>query len=167
MGESSLERITKADLRRLARIAADERDDYFARHAEWKLLYARRLLCTALCGQSALHFCNGTAGIEEFDVWSYYAAHAEAAFPHYRHSYRDFGKSKFGRAMGHDAYVGRRIRLTVRSLLTRPGDDPVVSLQRYLRSGRTPSARKLRRSVVVLIEPETYLGYVAWPTLIS
>jgi len=167
MGESSLERITRTNLRRLARIAADERNDFFARHAEWKLLYARRLLCTALCGQSALHYCNGAAGIEEFDVWSYYAAHSEAAFPHYRHSYRDFGKSKFGRAMGHDAYVGRRIRLTVRSLSTRPGDDPVVSLQRYLRSGRTPSARKLRRSALVLIEPESHLGYVAWPTLIS
>lgn len=167
MGESSLERITRTDLRRLARIAADERNDFFARHAEWRLLYARRLLCTALCGQSALHYCNGAAGIEEFDVWSCYAAHAEAAFPHHRHSYRDFGKSKFGRAMGHDAYVGRRIRLTGRSLSTRPSDDPVISLQRYLRSGRTPSARKLRRSVVVLIEPETYLGYVAWPTLIS
>ena len=49
MGEPSLERITKADLRRLARIAADEREDFFVRHAEWKLLYARRLLCTALC----------------------------------------------------------------------------------------------------------------------
>jgi len=145
MGESSLERITRTDLRRLARIAADEREDFFARHAEWKLLYARRLLCTALCGQSALHYCNGTAGIEEFDVWSYYAAHAEAAFPHHRDSYRDFGKSKFGR----------------------PGDDPVVSLQRYLRSGRAPSARKLRRSVLVLIEPESHLGYVAWPTLVS
>ncbi len=167
MGEPSLERITKTDLRRLARIVADERQDFFARHAEWKLLYARRLLCTALCGQSALHFCNGTAGVEEFDVWSFYAAHAEAPFPHHRHSYRDFGKPKFGQAFGSDSYVGRRIRLTGRSLSSRPDDDPVVSLQRYLRSGRTPSARQLRRSVAVLIEPESHLAYVAWPTLIS
>ena len=48
MGESSLERITRTDLRRLARIAADDREDFFARHAEWRLLYARRLLCSAL-----------------------------------------------------------------------------------------------------------------------
>jgi hypothetical protein len=167
MGELSFERITKADLRRLARIVADEREDFFARHAEWKLLYARRLLCTALCGQSALHFCNGTAGIEEFDVWSFYGAHAEAPFPHHRHSYRDFGKPKFGRADGSDAYVGRRIRLTGRSLSSRPGDDPVVSLQRYIRSGRTQSARHIRSSVAVLIEPESHLAYVAWPTLVT
>ncbi len=167
MGKPSLERITKVDLRRLARIAADEREDFFARHAEWKLLYARRLLCTALCGQSALHFCNGTTGIEEFEVWSFYAAHAEAPFPHHRHSYRDFGKPKFGRAGGSDSYVGRRIRLTGRSLSSRPGDDPVASLQRYLRSGRTQSARQLRSSVAVLIEPESHLAYVAWPTLIT
>jgi hypothetical protein len=167
MGESSLERITKADLRRLAHITADERDDFFSRHAEWKLLYARRLLCTALCGQSALHFCNGTAGIEEFEVWSFYAAHAEAPFPHHRHSYRDFGKPKFGRATGSDAYAGRRIRLTGRSIPYRPGDDPAVSLQHYLRSGRTQSARQLRDSAVVLIEPDSHLAYVAWPTLVS
>jgi len=167
MPELSLARITKSDLRRLARIAADERDDFFARHPEWKLLYARRFLCTALCGRSASHFCYGSAGIDEFDVWSFYAAHPEAPFPHQRHSYRDFGKPKFGRTAANDAYVGRRIRLTGRSLASRPGDDSVVSLQRYLRSGRSPSARQLRRFAVVLIEPETYLAYVAWPTLIS
>ena len=165
MGASSLERITKTDLRRLARIAADERDDFFARHAEWKLLYARRLPCTALCGQSALHFCNGTAGIEEFDAWSFYAAHAEAPVPQRRHSYRDFGKSKLGQTVGGHTYVGRRIHLAGRSLLSRPGDHPVVSPQRYLRSGRSPSVRQLRRSVAVLIEPESHLAYVAWPTL--
>ena len=163
----SLERITKTDLRRLARIATDERNDLFARHPELKLLYERRLLCTALCGRSALHFCNGTAGVEEFDVWSFYAAHTEAPFPHHRQSYRDFGNSKFGEAVGAGNYAGRRIRLTGRSLSVRPGDDPVVSLQSYFRAGRTTSARKLRDSAVVLIEPENFLAYVAWPTLIA
>jgi hypothetical protein len=167
MGEPCLERITKADLRRLAHIAADDRDDFFSRHAEWKLLYARRLLCTALCGQSALHYCNGAAGIEEFEVWSFYAAHSEAPFPHHRFSNRDFGKPKFGRATGSDAYAGRRIRLTGRSIPFWPGDDPVVSLQRYFRSGRTQSARRLRDSATVLIEPDSHLAYVAWPTLVG
>ncbi len=196
----SLERITKSDLRRLTRIAADERNDFFSRHpewkllyarrlictrtynyqrprpSEWKLLYARRLICTALCGRSALHFCNGTAGVEEFDVWSFYAAHSEAPFPHHRQSYRDFGNSKFDKADGAGNYAGRRIRLTGRSLSAlpgdnppgdNPGDNPVVSLQSYFRAGRSTSARKLRDSAAVLIEPENYLAYVAWPTLIA
>jgi hypothetical protein len=167
MADPSLERITKSDLRRLARIAADERNDYFARHAEWRLLYSHRLLCTALCGQSARHFCNGTAGVEEFELWSFYATHTDAPFPQHIHSYRDFGKSKFGQAAGSGRYVGRRIRLTGRSLSSQPGDDPVVSLQRYLRSGQTSSARQLRRSAAVLVEPESHLAYVVWPTLIA
>lgn len=124
-------------------------------------------MCTALCGRSAEHFCNGTSGIEEFDVWSFYAVHAEAPFPHNRVSYRDFGKPKFGRVAGSDAYQGRRIRLTGRSISARPGDDPVAALQRYLRGGRTQSARQLRRSVAVLIEPESHMGYVVWPTLVT
>lgn len=167
MGEPSFERITPTDLRRLARIAANEREDFFARHAEWKLLYSRRLICTALCGQSALHFCNGASGIQEFDLWSFYAAHDEAPFPHHRHSYCDFGTPKFGRMSGNDAYVGRRIRLTGRSIAARPSDDPVAALQAYLRAGKTPSARLLRGSAVVMIEPASHVGYVAWPTLVS
>ena len=167
MGAASFERITKADLRRLARIAAQERDEFFARHAEWRLLYARRMLCSALCGRSALHFCNGTAGIEEFELWSFYATHAEAPFPHYRHDFRDFGKSKFGRGAGSDIYLGRKIRLTGRSIPCRPDDDPIVVLQHYIRAGSSRSARQIRASAAVLIEPETHLGYVAWPTLIT
>jgi hypothetical protein len=47
-----------------------------------------------------------------------------------------------------------------------PGDNPVEALQHYLRRGETPSARGLRLQAVVLLDPEEYLGYVAWPTLV-
>lgn len=166
MAKHAVERISKADLRRLARIAADERDDFFARHPEWRLLYGRRVLCTALCGQSALHYCNGSSGVDQFDLWTFYARHAEAPFPHYRVSYRDFGRAKFGREDGMEGYVGRRIRLTSRSLSCRPSDNPIAALQAYLRGGRSPSARQLRRAAVVMIEPHSCLSYVAWPTLV-
>ena len=60
---------------------------------------------------------------------------------------------------------GRRIALRGRSLDCKAGDDPIEVLQRYLRSGETPSARELRDKAVVLIDPEQFLGYVVWPSL--
>jgi hypothetical protein len=162
----SFEQISRADLRRLARIADEEREDLFARRPDWRLLYGRRLLCAALTGRSATHCCNGSVGVVQFDVCLFFAAHAEAAFPHRWTSLRDFGSPKFGRAGAEVAYTGRRVRLTGRSIDCRPGDNPVAALQAYLRRGRTPIARQLRKDAVVLIGPKHYLGYVAWPTLV-
>ena len=165
--QRSYERITKADLKRLARIAATEREDFFGRHPEWSLLYRKRIVCVALCGDAALHFVNGSTGVDAFAVWTFYAEHAEAPFPHQQSSRADFGKSKFGRdATNPDAYEGRRIDLEGRSIDCKPADDPIEALQRYLRSGDTPSARELREKAVVLLEPEKMLGYVAWPSLV-
>lgn len=167
MADRSYERISKVDLRRLARIADEERNDLFARRPDWRLLYRRRLLCTVLHGQSALHYCNGTSGIDQFDVCLFFAAHAEAPFPHHWSSYRDFGKSKFGRRNADRGYTGRRVHFTGRSLACRPSDDPIAVLQAYLRAGRSPTARHIRDGAAVLIAPESYLGYVAWPTLVA
>lgn len=158
--------ITRADLRRLARIAREEREDLFARHPEWALLYRRRMLCSALCQDAALHFINGASGFQDFEVWTFYAEHPEASFPHHLVTHRDLGKSKFGRDPASRAYEGRRIRLTGRSLPGEPVGDPIEVVQRYLRRGDTPSSRELRQKAVVLIEPEDFLGYVVWPNLV-
>lgn len=158
--------ILKTDLKKLARIASEEREDFFGRHPEWALLYRKRWLCSALCREAAVHFTNGSSGFREFDVWNFYAEHPEAAFPHHLLSYRDFGKSRFGRDAGAESYAGRRVVVTGRSLACAPGADPVEALQLYLRRGETPSARELRLKAVVLLEPERYLGYIAWPTLV-
>jgi hypothetical protein len=164
--DRSFERITRSDLKKLARIAHAEREDFFGRHPEWAMLYRKRIICVALCEDSGLHFVNGSTGVETFAVWTFYAEHAEAPFPFQQTARADFGKSRFGRGTASpDAYQGRRIELKGRSLACKPGDDPLEVLQRYLRSGETPSARELRDKALVLLEPEHFLGYVAWPSL--
>jgi len=166
MSQLSFERITRADLRRLARIATEEREDFFARRPDWKLLYGRRFVAAALLDQAASHFCNGSSGVNEFSLCLFFSAHAEAPFPNRWSSYRDFGKSKFGHDDDHPQYRGRRVRLFGRSLPCRPNADPFAALQEFLGSGRTPTARQLRQQAVVLISPEAFLGYVVWPTLV-
>ena len=164
--ERSFERITRSDLKKLARIARTEREEFFGRHPEWAMLYRKRLVCVALCNDAALHFVNGSTGVDVFDVWTFYAEHPEAAFPFQQVAKADLGKSKFGRDPANpDAYEGRRIELRGRSLGCKPGDDAIEVVQRYLRSGDTPSARELRDKALVLIEPEQFLGLVAWPSL--
>lgn len=166
MDERSLEAITRSDLKRLAKLAREEREDFFGRHPEWSMLYRRRVIASALCGDAALHYLNGTTGVAEFEVWTFYAQHAEAPYPPHQVSHRDFGPSRFGSLPQQQAYAGRRVVLTGRSLDCAPDDSPVEVLQRYLRRGETPSARELREKAVVLIEPEDSLGYVVWPTLV-
>ena len=167
MAGRSFPPISKAHLRRLARIAEEEREDLFARRPDWRLLYRRRLLCTALYGESALHYYNGTSGFDSFDLCLFFAAHAEAAFPHHWSSDRDFGKSVFGRREAERTYTGRRVHVIGRSLACRPSDEPVATVQAYLRAGRSPIARRIRDGALVLISPQRYLGYLAWPALVA
>ncbi|HTT40597.1 MAG TPA: hypothetical protein VMH32_23315 [Burkholderiales bacterium] len=162
----SYARITRADLRRLARIAQLDREDYFSRHSEWAILYRRRVLCTALCDDAALHFLNGRTGVHAFSVWSFYAEHPEAAFPYYRIGRQGFGKPKFGPdPEAPDTYVGRRVELHARSIDAKPGSDPVAALQAYLKGGASHSARELAHKAVVMIDPAPYLALEVWPTL--
>lgn len=163
----SYARMTKVDLRRLARIAQEDRDDLFERHTEWAILYRKRLLGAALCGESALHYLNGITGLVEFDVVSFYAEHADAPFPFQRVSRADFGPSRFGRgADAPETYGGLRVVLQGRSIEGGPGDDPLEAIQRYLTAGATPTARELASKAVVLLEPEELLGMEAWPSLV-
>ncbi len=166
-GERSYAWLTKTDLKKLARLAREDREDFFERHPEWAILYRRRVLCLALCGGAALHYLNGITGISQFELWTLYAEHPEAPFPHQHVTHRDYGESRFGRdADLPGTYRGRRIVVQSRSVDASPADDPLEVLQRYLKAGTTPTARALARGAVVLIEPEELLGLEAWPSLI-
>jgi hypothetical protein len=165
--DRSYARITRADLRRLERLAQKEREEFFDRHPEWSLLYRRRRLGAAIAGSSALHYLNGITGLTEFEVWTFYAEHAEAPFPFQRVTHADFGVSKFGRAQdAPERYAGRRVVLHARSIHAGPGADPLEAIQRYLRSASTPSARQLAAQAVVMLDPEELLGLEAWPSLV-
>lgn len=161
----SYERITKRDLSRLGRIAAEDRADLF-RRAPKNRVYTRRLFAVALCQGGALHYLDGNTGVKDFDVWSFYYAHSARKFPYRRRGQRDFGDAKFGIARGAPPdYVGRRVDLLGRSIPNQGYRDPVSALRGYLREGRTESARRLAQKAVILIEPARLLGTVVWPEI--
>ena len=105
--DRSLAPITPDDLTRLARIAQQDREDFFERKPTYRVL-ADRLITVALCQGAALHFLDGWIGIKDFDVWSFYAEHPEVMYPPRRRVARDFGDAKFGQSPDQPGFVGRR-----------------------------------------------------------
>jgi hypothetical protein len=160
--------ITRHDLKRLARIARREREDFFRLNGAWSLLYSKRMICVALAGEAAIHALNATSGFVRFEVWNFFAAHPDAAFPSHRKAREDFGESRFGRDPAlPETFRGRAVDIQGRGIDAHPGDDPVTALQRYLRARQTPTAKDLARQSLVLLEPEALLGFEAWPTLVA
>jgi hypothetical protein len=162
--DRSLERIEIADLLRLAALAADAETELFRRNPQRSGRYAGRLLGRALCQGAALHYLNGTNGVKDFDVWSFYAQYDDWPFPARWRGTRDFGSSKFGRYRA-DAprYSGRRVDLLGRSLPVKLDADPADALRTYLAARRTNSAKHLAAKAVVLIAPENRAGEIVWP----
>jgi len=71
-----------------------------------------------LCQGAALHYADGANGVEDFDVWSFYAEHPDGPFPARWRRPADFGPSKSGRFPGDPAhYQGRRVDLMGRGRL--------------------------------------------------
>lgn len=159
--ERSLEKITKADLRRLGEIAICDIESLFARRPKLRP-YRERLIAIALCQGAALHFVDGKNGVKDFDVWCFFREHPLGPFPYRRRGIADFGDPRFGRTPGFEHYVGRRVDVLGRSIPVSPGMSPEEVLRGYLAAKRTASARALAEKAVVLIWPTAQLGRVVW-----
>jgi hypothetical protein len=161
-GRSFLE-IEPDDLARLAELAKADRREFFARHPGWAKLYADRHIATALCQGAALHFVRRAVGIQDFDVYSFFATHPERHWYAKRNKHVDFGDAKFGQSPNKPDFVGRRVDLMGRDLAVAAGESPVESIRRWLRDRRTDSAKLLAQKAVVLLEPDDLRGTVVWP----
>ncbi len=159
--ERSFERISEDDLQRLGELARRDREDFFQRHPQYKLL-ADRVLAVALCQGAALHFVDSKNGVKDFDVWTFYAEHPDVTYPPRRYTFMDFGDAKFGTSPDRPEFVGRRVDLLGRSLNVAPGTEPVEALRRFLGGRKSASATKLAEKAVVLIEPIHLLGTIVW-----
>jgi hypothetical protein len=158
----SFVRIERSDLRRLARIAADDRRQFFAAHPDWRRLYEGRVVAVALCQGAANHYVDARTGVNDLDVYTFYAVNPARHWYAKRNKHRDFGDPKFGQSIDRPDFVGRRVDLLGRDIPYRPGEDPVEAVQRWLALGLTKSARLLARKAVVVIEPANRCGDVAW-----
>lgn len=154
------------DLVHLREISRRDRLVMFARNPHWRA-YEDRLLCVALAQGAALHYLDRQTGVKDFDVWTFFARSSHRKHPdpalYRRHKTADFGVSCFGRSPGAPSWIrGRRVDLLARSLNVGPPCDPVDAVRKWLKDGRTVTARRLAAKAVIMIEPTP--GTVVWPS---
>jgi hypothetical protein len=155
--------IGRGDLLRLLALARSDREAYFREHPDWAI-YRARVICTALCQGAAVHFATGKGGINDFDLYTFYAAAPARKWYAKRLKKVDFGDPKFGRSQeSPKGFVGRRVDLQGRALDVPPGTAPALAVRQYLRHPSSDTARHLAQKAVVLLEPEPLLGTVIWP----
>ncbi|GAA1191748.1 hypothetical protein [Pseudonocardia alaniniphila] len=184
--ERSYAPLTDAHLARLS-VIADEDHRHFTRR-QGRPEYSARRLCVTLAQGAALHRLDGTTGVKDIDVWTFYAAILGEPFTFgQRKRHVDFGVSEHGRNSYPDhfehrqlprwsRFAGRRVDLMIRSLPVppeAPSDAIVDALRRWLTAGaqrrradpedRMPSNWWLAQKAVVLIDPITDRGQVVWP----
>lgn len=161
----SYERIERADLERLLAIAEADRAAFFVRHPDWAAQYRDRVLGVALCQGAALHYLRSEAGVQDFDVYTFYADHPGRPWYANQKAHADFGDPKFGTSPDKPHFVGRRVDLLGRSLDAPVGAEPAAAIQAWLGAGRgKQSAAFLREKAVVLLAPAPRLGEIVWPT---
>lgn len=158
-----MELINCNDLLCLREIAAEDRSNVFRTRSDFAKVYADRLIAVALCQGAACHYVNGTNGVKDFDIWTFYADKPGRPVNARRKVSRDFGRSKFGTHPSDTNYLGRRVDLFMRAIKCDANADPVIAIRDYLTVCKTKSAAYLSEKAVVLLEPLQQLGEVVWP----
>jgi len=154
-------RFERDDLNRLAKIARRDMDDFFKRRPDWGRLYVDRRICIAMCQGAALHYVDGTTGINDTDLYTFFRAHPNRRWYPRRQTNYDLGYAKFGQSVDKPNWIGRRVDCMARGITVRTGEDPLDAVRRWLREGKSESARRLAEKAVVLLEPNC--GLVLWP----
>lgn len=155
--------ITLHDLKNLALIIKKDRDNFFSTHPAWRALYKDRFICSALCQGAALHYINKHIGVNDFDLYNFFADNPKKRWYAKRHKKYDFGDAKFGQSKDKPDYIGRRVDVFGRAIRKESSDDISTALQHYLINGKTKTARLLSENAVVLLEPIERIGEVVWP----
>lgn len=163
----SCARIRKQDLKRLAEIAREDRENFFRRKPEIGRIYRDRIICRALCQGAALHYIDGKNGVTDFVVWTFYREHLHRPFPYRRNVPRDFGIPRFGKTPGRFHFQGKCVDLIGRSIPFKRGQSPIQTIQEYFRSSKNKSPRLLAEKAVIILEPEDLQGTIAWRPLQS
>lgn len=153
--------ITLGDLKRLAEIASQDREEFFRTHPQWAKLYEHRVICVVLCQGAALHYIDGTTGINDFDVYTFYEKNPLKDLYAKRIKSYDFGDSKFRKSIDKPDFIGRRVDCLFRSIVVNGRENAETTIRRYLEEGKTETARLLSAKAVVFLKPDC--GKIIWP----
>ena len=165
--ERSYARFTDEHLDRLVKIAAADQARMFLGNPHLDI-YCQRLLLVALCQGGAKHYVDGTNGVKDLDVYSFYASVPGVLLHPQRHVVADFGESEFGYRPADlkdrgKFLTGRAVDLLVRTLPVEPDADPVEAVRNWLKTSKNKTPRLLKEKAVVALYPESLRRRVIWP----
>jgi hypothetical protein len=154
----SFDRFEDDDLAQLAGLA--ERDLLaFTKRNPHHASLTERVLIIALCQGAALHYVNGTNGVKDFDVWTFFSDDGRSpAYP-----VRRRGQAKFDSERFKDSTC--RVDLLGRTLKVPSYAEPIDSVRSYLGRAQTDTAWHLAQKAVVVLKPDEKRGEIAWPSL--
>jgi hypothetical protein len=158
----SFKKIELNDMKRLAEIAKNDRNNFFLKYPSWKRKYANRVLCVALCQGAGQHYIDGKTGINDFDIYTFYKMNPDKKWYAKRIKSYDFGNPKFGQSIDKPNFIGRRVDCLGREIEVRKNEKLINALRRYLKESNTKTSRCLSNKSVILLEPKC--GYVVWET---
>lgn len=158
----SFKKIELNDLKRLADIAKNDRNNFFLKYPTWKREFSHRVLCVALCQGAGQHYVDGKTGINDFDIYTFYRKNPDKKWYAKRIKSYDFGNPKFGQSIDKPNFIGRRVDCLGREIEVRKNETTIIALRRYLQESNTTTSRCLSNKSVVLLEPKC--GYVVWET---
>ena len=177
--------LTRSHLTRLVTMA-DADNARFARPGNRSHAWADRRVAVVLTQGGAQHFLDGTNGVKDLDVWTFYAARPGVPLSCGRYeTHADFGRSVHGRQLyppgftdpqypTWEAYQGRRVDFLIRDLPVDPGADAeevTAALRAWLtagsrarasRSGAHPTSWHLSHQAMIWLAPAAP-GGVIWP----
>lgn len=152
-------------LRRLAIAARMDREAFFAEHPRWRRLYGDRVEAVVVA-EGARRQVDG-ARLTPLEVWTFFRHHPDGPFPTRRRRV-SVTREPWRQVMADPHLNGRPLTLISVSLEADRFDDPLQVVRRYLTAGRTPSARRIGRGMVVVVEPRPERGRVVWtPDLVE
>jgi len=178
----SKEPITDEHLRRLAAVAAADREQFLRGSPE----YRDRVIAVVLAQGAAQHYVDGITGVKDLDVYTFCATIPGHRFPADRRLTRhDFGPSSLGRQLydldeasdetqrrqwqSWAAFEGRRVDSMMRGLRHPVDAEPAEAIRDWLRTGLTMGGRQrpgtawhVAKKAVVLLVPAARAGEVIW-----
>ena len=175
ISERSFEPIEKKDLEHLANLANEDLRKFFDKNRETGRPYKDRPRMLCLCQGSAEHFVHckhrryckyckhcehgkhSRHGVKDFDVWAFFPQDTGKKFPPRRRVTRDFWRHPDG-----GCFKGRRVDIIGRSIECNPKKFTKECVQKWLREGKTCSAKLIAQRPVVVIYPDSECGTVIW-----
>ena len=149
----TFEKITRHDLRELLVVGERVMDQFFVdkpRYAPFR----NKLVLVALCQGAADHYCDGTTGIKDYDVWFFYERVQGVSMP------RSHRKTLIP---GFNCYKGKRVDVLRRSNCAFKKGDIKASINRYLPKPASLTPCLLSRQAVIGLYPPEVMDKKLWP----